>query len=566
MTIKNMGLTGKFISAISLAILVIMALISFGLIDRVSRALEQQASDFVVVMEDEGQRRSEVLNKALLAKGELLGDILAQTVGRSIWDMDDETVRRIATNAERDEEIARLDFFDDEGSLITEERGEVALGARMIERDVLLEGKKIGTLRLVLNSGKVDALLGELKRKIGDAKEKALAGEEKTAGALVGVSLCFSVAGLLSICLLNYLLLSRMIIRPLHRDMEFAEAIRTGDLSQRLSLESRDEIGQLAEALNGMADGLEKKARIAEAIAGGDLSQEVALASDRDVLGKSLQKMVANLRGMVGEIQEAAHQIAAGSAQVSGASQSLSRGATEQAGTLAQISTSMTRMSSQTTCTAENAAAVNRLSDEAKSVAQSGNHQMQAMVSAMGEISQAGAGISNIIKVIDEIAFQTNLLALNAAVEAARAGQYGKGFAVVAEEVRTLAARSAKAASETAELISGSIQKVETGTSIANKTAEALGDIVAGVTKVSDLVEEMAFASGEQAKGITEVTQGLSQVDHVTQQNTAEAQECAASAEELSAQAKQLLQMLGRFEAGENNPQFQLPRNSLAIN
>ncbi len=553
MSIENMGLTGKFVSVISVAVLIIMALTCFGFITFAGRALEQQAADFVGAMEQEGRRNAAILHQGLVAKGELLGDTLAGTVGRAIWDMDDDTVRRIAENAEQDQEIARVEFFDDGGSLITEERGNVTAGARVIDREILFEEKKVGTLRLVLSSDRVESLLGQLNRNIGQARDKALAAKETTAGELLFDSLVFSLLGLLSLCLLNYLLLSRMIIRPLHRDMDFAEAIRTGDLSQRLSLESRDEIGQLAWALNGMADGLQEKARIAESIAGGDLRIKVTLASDQDELGKSLQKMVANLRGMVGEIQLAAHQIAAGSAQVSGSSQALSQGATGQAGTLAQISSFMTQMTSQTTCTADNAAAVNRLSDEAKNAAESGNRQMQAMVSAMGEISEASTGISRIIKVIDEIAFQTNLLALNAAVEAARAGQYGKGFAVVAEEVRTLAARSAKAASETAELISGSVHKVETGTSIATTTAEALGDIVAGVTKVSDLVEEIAFASGEQAKGINQVNQGLSQVDQVTRQNTAEAEESAASAEQLSAQAQQLLQMLERFQAGKDN-------------
>jgi methyl-accepting chemotaxis protein len=338
------------------------------------------------------------------------------------------------------------------------------------------------------------------------------------------------------------------IVKAVQTGVQFAEVIRAGDVSTRLNMTRSDEIGQLAEALDNMADGLEEKAKLAEQIADGNMNVDVRLASEKDKLGRALLNMTNNLNDVLGQVQMAGEQIASGSAQVSDSSQSLSQGATEQASSLEQITSSMTEMGSQTKQNAENATQANQLAAQARNDADKGNEQMKAMVTAMGEINESGQNISKIIKVIDEIAFQTNLLALNAAVEAARAGQHGKGFAVVAEEVRNLAARSAKAASETAELIEGSVKKAENGAQIADQTAGALGEIVAGITKVTDLVAEIAAASNEQAQGIGQVNQGLGQIDQVTQQNTANAEESAAASEELSAQANQLRQMLMRFK------------------
>ena len=342
--------------------------------------------------------------------------------------------------------------------------------------------------------------------------------------------------------------IAQSIVKALQAGVGFAEDITAGDLSKRLKMNSEDEIGLLAGALDRMADGLEEKARLAEQIAAGNLTVDVSLASDRDRLGKALTVMTDSLNEVVSQVQLAGEQIVAGSGQVADSSQSLSQGATESASSLEEISASMIELGSQTRFNADNAAKANQLATHAKDAAEKGNRQMVQMVAAMEDIDASGQNISKIIRVIDEIAFQTNLLALNAAVEAARAGQHGKGFAVVAEEVRSLAARSAKAARETAELIEGSVGNTQHGKRIADETAEALKDIVDGVSKVTDLVSEIAAASDEQAGGIEQINQGLGQIDQVTQQNTASAEESAAAAEELAGQSEQMRQMLSRFK------------------
>ncbi len=310
---------------------------------------------------------------------------------------------------------------------------------------------------------------------------------------------------------------------------------------------AKDEITELGSVLVGMAKSLQGRSELAEAIARGDLTQDVLVTSSNDQLGNALKIMLEGLRDMVGNIQVAGEQIATGAGQVSDASQALSQGATESASSLEEVTASMNMMAGQVRTNAENASTANQLSSESKQAAEKGDRQMAEMVQAMEEINQAGQNISKIIKVIDEIAFQTNLLALNAAVEAARAGQHGKGFAVVAEEVRNLAARSAKAAEETAELIEGSVALTDRGAQMAQQTAMALKEIMTGANKVSDLLEEIAAASNDQAQGISQVTTGLAQIDQVTQQNTASAEESAAAAEELSGQALQMQEMLKRF-------------------
>lgn len=335
---------------------------------------------------------------------------------------------------------------------------------------------------------------------------------------------------------------------PLQKAVVATAAIAEGDLSQRLQVYRDDEMGDLSRALNTMTDSLAENVTFAQAIADGDLTVKVNLASDHDEFGGALQHMVTELGGLVNEVSEASSQIVSGSAQVSDVSQSLSQGATEQAASMEEITSSMAQIESQTKQSAENTNFALTLSKDAIHSAEEGNSNMSDMVGAMDEINVAGQGISKIIKVIDEIAFQTNLLALNAAVEAARAGQHGKGFAVVAEEVRNLAARSAKAAQETAALIEGSVVKAKNGTKIAERTSSSLQEIMTSITKMSDLVSEISTSANEQSEGISQVNIGLSQIDTVTQQNTASAEECAAAAEELSSQAEQLRGMLAKFK------------------
>lgn len=420
-------------------------------------------------------------------------------------------------------------------------------GQKMLSESRELFNKQIAS------NGNLNTIGSELVKQADDLITNAAAKADAARNKAVASIATITALGAM-IFLVISILLNRSITRPLGKALHLADTIRSGDLSQRLNMSSADEIGQLGKALDQMADSLEDKAELARRIADGDLTAEVQLTSEQDMLGIALRRMVDNLNDLLGHVAMAGEQITSGAGEISSSSQDLSQGATTQAASLEEITASMGEMSSQTRQNAENASQADLLSTEAKGAAERGSSQMSEMVGAMGEINDAGQNISKIIKVIDEIAFQTNLLALNAAVEAARAGQHGKGFAVVAEEVRNLAARSAKAAHETSELIEGSVEKAARGTEVANRTSAVLDEIVGGITKVSDLVKEISVASNEQAQGIAEVTSGLNQIDQVTQRNTASAEESAAAAETLNSQAMQLQQMLGQFRLRNTLP------------
>lgn len=293
-----------------------------------------------------------------------------------------------------------------------------------------------------------------------------------------------------------------------------------------------------------------------KAISQGDLTAIIQenLQGDHALLKDTLNETIQSLNDILLQVTESSQHVKTGSGELSVASQTVSQGSIESAASIEQISSSMAELSSQTKQNTENASIASQLAQNAQNTAERGNSQMLNMVAAMKEIEGASRNISKIIQVIDEIAFQTNLLALNAAVEAARAGTQGKGFAVVAEEVRNLAARSAKSAKETTELIENTITKISNGSHIALDTQKSLTEIVRSVTKVSDLASEINLASKEQFQSLRQINQGISQLDAVTQQNSAAAEETAASSEELNSQARQLIEAVAKFKLiGQKN-------------
>jgi len=353
------------------------------------------------------------------------------------------------------------------------------------------------------------------------------------------------------------------VIEPVQEASDVLKEISEGNLSTRVKGNYKGDHAQIKNSLNFMSEALQGYINEISDVLGDMANKNLTRDIKREYLGDfvklkdSINYIIREFNQTLFEINASAEQVETGADQVAASSQNLSQGSSEQAGSVEEISASITQVAEQTKENAENATKANDLSEKAKTDAQDGNTQMDEMLKAMNDIKDSSKNISNIIKVIDEIAFQTNILALNAAVEAARAGEHGKGFAVVAEEVRNLAARSAKAAKETTELIDNSINKVDDGYKIANDTAGALAQIVTGVTDAVEIVGMIADASNEQANAINEINRGIEQISQVTQSNTATAEESASASEEMAGQAQMLKSLIQEFRLKNTNKKLE---------
>ncbi len=295
---------------------------------------------------------------------------------------------------------------------------------------------------------------------------------------------------------------------------------------------------------------------VVEAAQAGDLTRRIRDKGEAGffaTLAKGINSILEGNAKLVQQVKESVSEVFRSAEEISTGNTNLSQRTEEQASSLEETASSMEEMTSTVRQNADNAAQANQLAAAARTQAEKGGAVVSQAVAAMSAINTSSKKIADIIGVIDEIAFQTNLLALNAAVEAARAGDQGRGFAVVASEVRGLASRSAEAAKEIKALIQDSVSKVEQGSRLVNDSGQTLADIVASVKKVTDIVSEIAAASGEQASGIDQVNKAVTQMDEVTQHNAALVEEASAAAQALSDQASRLDAMMARFKVIESD-------------
>ena len=337
------------------------------------------------------------------------------------------------------------------------------------------------------------ALLNKVEQLSGQEMANAKEQGQKSSAQAITWQLVVVVCSLLIGALLGFII-TRAISKPIAMGVRFAESVASGDLTQTLDIDQKDEIGLLARALNNMIE---------------------------------------KLKDVVGNVQSAADNVASGSQELSASSEEMSQGATEQAAAAEEASSSMEQMAANIRQNADNALQTEKIALKSAEVAKGGGAAVTQTVTAMKEI--AGK-----ISIIEEIARQTNLLALNAAIEAARAGEAGKGFAVVAAEVRKLAERSQNAANEISELSESSVE-------VAEKAGQMLNEMVPDIQRTAELVQEITAASKEQDTGAEQVNQAIMQLDQVIQQNASASEEMASTSEELSSQAEQLQDAIAFF-------------------
>ena len=324
---------------------------------------------------------------------------------------------------------------------------------------------------------------------------------------------------------LSWFGVQRVLVHPLRSLVESIQHIARGDLTQEVKVESRNEIGLLAE---------------------------------------SIKDMQSELIRTVSGVRQGADAIYSGASEISAGNNDLSSRTEQQASSLEETAASMEQLTATVKQNAENARQASQLALSASETAQKGGKVVSNVVQTMSDIAASSKKITDITGVIDGIAFQTNILALNAAVEAARAGEQGRGFAVVAGEVRSLAQRSAQAAKEIKGLIDDSVSRINTGSVLAESAGETMSDMVSAVTRVTDIMGEITSASDEQSRGIEQVAQAITEMDRVTQQNAALVEESASASAALEEQASLLTQSVAVFSLGQHQVNVVRPTTTSA--
>ncbi len=384
-------------------------------------------------------------------------------------------------------------------------------GARAVFREVKLEDFEKANLALKAASGTITKRLNATISRAGLDKQQNVAEAKRQAADQFSQSLhrmIWTLAVAIGLGLLLAVSLARMFSTPLIQTVQLLRHVAAGDLTRKLKIDTRDEIGCMAAALN-----------------------------------EALESISSTLAA----VGSASKNLTAVSSELARSSLSLAGGTQEQAASLEQTSASLEQISVAVRHSSDNATQASQLASSSRDAAEGGGHILHSAVSAMNEITAAARAISTIVVAIDEITFQTNLLAVNASIEAAQAGEHGRGFAVVATEVRTLAQRSARAAQEIKDLIENSIRKVANGSELVNSSGRNFDEILASVKNVTSIVGEIAVDTREQTQGIEQVSIAMSRIDQVNQANANQTDVLSETAAKVAKHAMDLDQLVSQF-------------------
>lgn len=463
----------------------------------------------------EGMAQVDTIASAKLGLARLTRDAIIKIDNKEAVDQDIAAFGVLATATEKNIDQSQISFRGQEGSaqieeirisfprylelsrvILTKVQADDAAGATA----ALAEVEPIAK---ILNADTAEAAAAKRRRAIITSKMSE-AGFRSSRMLLVGL-----IAACACIGIGMSLWIGSLFSKPLGLAVALLNKVSKGDLTGKLDFNTEDEVGHMAKALN-----------------------------------EALERM----RSTLLEVKDASAGVSLAMKELSSSSEGIANGAHQQAASLEETAASMEEITATVRQTADNAGEATLLASSSREVAEQGGQIVSDAVAAMREINAASVKISDIISTVNEIAFQTNLLAVNAAVEAARAGEQGRGFAVVASEVRSLALRSAASAKEIKSLIGDSLQKVDKGTSLVNRSGDTLQSIIRSVLRVSEIVEEIAIASKEQSSGIEQVNQAMSQMDGVTHANSSQTKDLAETAVSLSDQSAALMELVNRFK------------------
>jgi len=524
MSFANMKIGARMGAGFGLVLALMLLVAAFGLIrmSQIQGNLDQVTGDHMVKIKLVGTMRDTLQTVAISVRNLVLltddGAMEAEAkriqAERTLYAEASRKLAAMVTGEEEKSRLARIAAARAKTDPLLDKAMGVALGNPIAATQVL-----VGEARPAQEQW-IKALedMAGLQEK-GSARAVA---DAEAAYASARVFMLFMMVLSLGLGSLAAWLITRSITTPIKHAVKLARIVSTGDLTQRIDIHSTDEVGQLMQALKDM--------------------------------NASLVTIVGQVRHGTETIAVASREIASGNADLSSRTES-------QASSLEETASSMEELTSTVKQNAENARQANQLVVSTADVAAKGGAVVGQVVDTMASIKDSSRKISDIIGVIDGIAFQTNILALNAAVEAARAGEQGRGFAVVASEVRNLAQRSAGAAKEIKSLIEDSVGKVDAGGKLVDEAGKTMDEIVTSVKRVTDIMSEIAAASQEQSAGIEQVNQAVGQMDEMTQQNAALVEEAAAAAESLQDQAGKLAEAVSVFklESGAYSVRSELP-------